>query len=81
MTRQTPERAPSAGYRGSLPPRNDRIAAAWVVTVVGVFVLVLVLSFAGVPSKLFATPSANPSASGSAAPSGVSSQPVASPSS
>jgi hypothetical protein len=85
MTRQTPERAPAAGYRGSLPPRNDRIAAAWVVTVVGVFVLVLVLSFAGVPSNLFATPSANPSASGfpsgSAAPSGLSSQPVASPSS
>jgi hypothetical protein len=75
MTRDTRERNPAPGYRGSLPPRNDRLAAPWVLAVVGIFVLVLVLSFAGVPSKLFPTPSANPSsiASGSAIPSGLAS--------
>jgi len=68
-----PPRAP--GYRGTLPPRNDRLAVPWVITVVAVFVLVFVLAFAGIPSKLFATPSASPGAtivpSSSAAPSGV----------
>ena len=73
-----PPRAP--GYRGTLPPRNDRLAVPWVITVVAVFVLVFVLAFAGVPSKLFATPSVSPGSSivpsSSAAPSGA----VASPS-
>jgi uncharacterized membrane protein len=68
-----PPRAP--GYRGTLPPRNDRLAVPWVITVVAVFVLVFVLAFAGIPSKLFATPSASPGSSivpsSSAAPSGV----------
>ncbi|HLY35768.1 MAG TPA: hypothetical protein VKU35_03560 [Candidatus Limnocylindria bacterium] len=83
MTREYRERPPATGYRGSLPPRNDRLAAPWVATVVAVFVLVLALSVAGVPSKLFAAPSSNPSASaipsGSAAPSGASGLPSASP--
>jgi uncharacterized membrane protein len=73
-----PPRAP--GYRGTLPPRNDRLAVPWVITVVAVFVLVFVLAFAGIPSKLLATPSASPGStivpSSSAAPSGA----VASPS-
>ena len=72
MTSQPP-RAP--GYRGTLPPRNDRLAVPWVIAVVAVFVLVFVLAFAGIPSKLFATPSEAPGSSivpsGSAAPSGA----------
>ena len=68
-----PPRAP--GYRGTLPPRTDRLAVPWVITVVAVFVLVFVLAFAGIPSKLFATPSASPGSSivpsSSAAPSGA----------
>jgi hypothetical protein len=83
MTRETRERPQAPGYRGSLPPRNDRLAAPWVLSVVVVFILVLALSFAGIPSKLFATPSVNPSASGfpsgSAVPSGASAVPSASP--
>lgn len=73
MTSQPPARTP--GYRGSLPPRNDHLAVPWVLTVVAVFVLVLVLAVAGVPSKFFATPSETPGSSllpsGSAAPSQV----------
>jgi len=72
MTSQPP-RPP--GYRGTLPPRNDRLATPWVITVVAVFVLVFVLAFAGIPSKLFATPSEIPGSSiiptSSAAPSGA----------
>jgi len=70
MTSQPP-RAP--GYRGSLPTRTDRLAVPWVITVVAVFLLVFVLALAGIPSKLFATPSASPGSSlvpsSSAAPS------------
>lgn len=53
-----PERAP--GYRGALPPRNDALARPWVLTVIGIFVLMIVLSFAGFPSVLFPSPSASP---------------------
>lgn len=53
MTSQPP-RAP--GYRGTLPPRKDRLAVPWVIAVVLVFVLVFVLAYAGIPSKLFPTP-------------------------
>ena len=73
-----PPRAP--GYRGTLPPRNDRLAVPWVIAVVAVFVLVFVLAFARIPSRLFATPTESPGSSivpsSSVAPSG----PVASPS-
>ena len=85
MTRDTSGRPPAPGYRGSLPPRNDRLAAPWVLAVVATFVLVMALAYAGVPSRLFPTPTSNPSASvfpsGSAAASGLpaSSAPSASP--
>lgn len=62
-----------AGYRGSLPPRRDRLAAPWVIAVIAIFVLVLVLSALGLPSRLF---TANPSAEPSVVPSA--SAPVAS---
>jgi hypothetical protein len=58
------------GYRGSLPPRTDRLAAPWVITVAAVFVLVLALSAAGLPSKLLAGPSGTPNPSASITPSG-----------
>lgn len=71
-TATRPARAPKAtsgkaardvGYRGSLPPRNDRIARPWVITVLGIFVLIFVLAIAGLPSRLLpdATPAPIPS--------------------
>lgn len=75
-------RQTEGGYRGALPPRQDRLAAPWVVVVVAIFLLMIVLSFVGLPSAFFpeATPSplpsvaasasASPAASGSSAPSG-----------
>ena len=58
MTEQRPDRAP--GYRGALPPRNDALARPWVLAVVGILVLIVVLSLAGLPSRLFESPSASP---------------------
>jgi hypothetical protein len=62
------------GYRGSLPPREDLLARAWVLIVVVIFLLMFVLSFLGLPSGLFPeeTPVPVPTippASGSPAPS------------
>lgn len=68
------------GYRGSLPPRTDRMALPWLVTVVAVFVLVFVLALLNIPSRFLSSttlePSASISPSGSALPSGI---PSASP--
>ncbi len=61
MTEQRPDRAP--GYRGALPPRNDRLARPWVIAVIAIVVLIVVLSVAGLPSALFASPSATPNPS------------------
>jgi hypothetical protein len=63
------------GYRGSLPPRVDRLARPWVLTVIGMFVLIFVLALAGIPSRLIPQPSAVPlpsvpAPSASVAPSG-----------
>lgn len=64
------------GYRGALPPRNDRLAAPWVITVIAIFVLMFVLSFLSLPSSLFPgetpipLPSVSVEASASAEPSG-----------
>lgn len=63
------------GYRGSLPPRVDHLARPWVLSVLGIFVLILVLAFAGIPSRLIPQPTlvplpSVPAPSGSAAPSG-----------
>ena len=62
----------SEGYRGSLPPRKDRLAAPWVVIASIIFVLIFALAFAGVPTTLFpeATPSPIPPASVAPSPSG-----------
>lgn len=71
-----PGSTPEAGYRGSLPPRNDALARPWVVIVIAGFVLILALSFAGLPSSLIPTPTplpsptATPTATATASPSG-----------
>ncbi len=85
MTTQRPDRpAPRAdqradrapGYRGALPPRNDRLARPWVLFVAGLFLLIVVLSIAGIPSRFLAQPSpttipsVQPSASFTLLPSG-----------
>jgi len=63
----------SGGYRGALPPGRDTLAAPWVIAVFVIFVLIFALSLAGIPSRLVASPSPNPSgipsASASAGPS------------
>ena len=72
-------REATPGYRGALPPRDDRLARPWILTVIAVFVLLLVLSALGIPSRLIPDPtpiplpsvpagSLEPSPSGSASP-------------
>lgn len=75
MTSTTdPKREP--GYRGSLPPRQDRLARPWLLIVLGIFVLAIVLSLAGIPSRFIPDPtpvplpSLAPIPSESASPSG-----------
>lgn len=58
MTKTDPARAP--GYRGSLPTREDRLARPWIATVIGIFVLILVLSALGIPSRLIPDPTPIP---------------------
>jgi hypothetical protein len=73
-TTNDPKREP--GYRGSLPPREDRLARPWIVAVLGIFVLIIVLSVAGIPSRIIPDPtpvplpSVAPIPSESASPSG-----------
>ena len=74
-TASGPERAP--GYRGALAPRTDSLARVWVAIVAAVLVLIFVLPFFGIPSRLFPEPTAVPlpsvpvpSGSEPAAPSG-----------
>jgi len=62
------DEAPSeAGYRGSLPTRDDSLARIWVTAVIVLFLLLFVLNFAGIPSSLLPSPTPLPSIS--AAPS------------
>ncbi|HET7686942.1 MAG TPA: hypothetical protein VFM19_11090 [Candidatus Limnocylindria bacterium] len=70
----TPREGRPIGYRGALPEREDRLARPWVITVIAIFVLIVILAFAGIPSRLTAEPSPVPlpsvnAPSGSAAPS------------
>ncbi|MCA1570350.1 MAG: hypothetical protein LC798_08560 [Chloroflexi bacterium] len=48
------------GYRGSLPSREDRLARPWILVVLGIFVLVIALSIAGIPSRFIPDPTAPP---------------------
>ncbi len=63
MTSQTPRPDPARnepGYRKSLATREDRLARPWILTILGIFVLVLVLSLLGLPSRLFPEPTPIP---------------------
>jgi hypothetical protein len=67
MTNQTTSSEP--GYRGSLPSRDDRLARPWILTVLAIFVLVIVLSIAGIPSRFIPEPTPVPLPSLPASPS------------
>ena len=58
MTTNDPARAP--GYRGALPPREDRLARPWILLVIAAFVLILLLSVIGVPSRFVPEPTPVP---------------------
>lgn len=58
MTTNDPARSP--GYRGALPPREDRLARPWILLVLAAFVLILVLSVLGVPSRFIPEPTPVP---------------------
>jgi hypothetical protein len=57
-TTNDPSRKP--GYRGSLPTREDRLARPWILAVLGIFVLIIVLSVAGIPSRFIPDPTPFP---------------------
>jgi hypothetical protein len=58
MTTTDPKR--ESGYRGSLPTRQDRLARPWILLVIGFFVLILVLSVLGIPSRFIPDPTPVP---------------------
>jgi hypothetical protein len=58
MTKNDPTR--DTGYRGALPIRQDRLAKPWILTVVAIFLLVIVLSIAGIPSRFIPDPTIEP---------------------
>jgi len=78
MTTPTTDPKREPGYRGSLPPRQDRLAKPWLMIVAGIFVLIILLSVAGVPSRFIPDPTPvptpvvtpTPSVEASASPSG-----------
>lgn len=58
MTSTDPNRP--AGYRGTLPAREDRLARPWLIAVAAIFVLIFVLAFLGVPSRFIPDPTPVP---------------------
>lgn len=69
MTTPTTEPTREPGYRGSLPPRQDRLAKPWLMIVAGIFVLIILLSVAGVPSRFIPDPTPVPTPIATRAPS------------
>lgn len=65
MTTTDPTKRTS-GYRGALPPRQDRLAKPWIIIVVAIFLLIFVLAALGIPSRFEPEPTPSPSASPSA---------------
>jgi hypothetical protein len=76
-TASGPERPP--GYRGALPPRTDSLARIWIAAVAAVLVLIFVLPFFGIPSRLFPEPTAVPIPSVPVASGSLEAVPSASP--
>ena len=72
MTSQKRRDEPSgeAGYRGALPTRDDSLARIWVAAVIVIFLMIFVLSFAGLPGSLLPSPTPLPAASATPVPSG-----------
>ena len=66
-TTSDPKREP--GYPGALPPRDDTLGRPWVLIVLGIFVLIVVLSLIGIPSRFVPEPTPIPVPSFSAEPS------------
>lgn len=60
MTTPTTDSPREPGYRGSLPPREDRLAKPWLMIVAGIFVLIILLSVAGIPSRFIPDPTPVP---------------------
>ena len=60
MTNTTTDPKREPGYRGALPPRHDRLARPWILVVLGIFALIIVLSVAGIPSRLIPEPTPIP---------------------
>lgn len=69
MTSSTTDPKREPGYRGSLPPRDDALARPWILIVLGTFVLIIVLSIAGVPSRFIPEPTPLPLPSSAPIPS------------
>jgi hypothetical protein len=69
MTNSTTDPKREPGYRGSLPPREDGLARPWILAVLGIFVLVIILSVAGVPSRFIPDPTPLPTPSSTPVPS------------
>ena len=69
MTTPTTDPTREPGYRGSLPPRHDRLAKPWLMIVAGIFVLIIVLSVAGIPSRFIPDPTPVPTPVTTPAPS------------
>ena len=59
MTTNDPRRE-SPGYRGALPTREDRLAKPWIIAVAAIFLLVIVLSIAGIPARFIPEPTIAP---------------------
>ena len=70
MTNTTTDPKREPGYRGALPPRDDRLARPWILVVLGIVVLVIVLSIAGIPSRFVPEPTPRPIPSLAPLPSG-----------
>jgi hypothetical protein len=58
MTTNDPERSP--GYLGALTPREDRLARPWILLGIAAFVLILLLSVLGIPSRFIPEPTPVP---------------------
>lgn len=75
----TDQQRGSSGYRGALPPRNDRLGRPWVVVVITLFLLMFVLAIAGLPSGLVPDETPSPLPSLVASPSVSASTEIVSP--
>ena len=55
-----PDRSRPPGYRGALATREDQLARGWIAAVTAFFLLILLLSVLGVPSRFIPEPTPIP---------------------